>query len=73
MHVPSATPFENLRWTSQDIADAVPLRLHELDLFDAAEYRDVDASANAARFQREPRLRNAYLAAAELPARFGIR
>lgn len=71
MHVPSATPFENLRWTSQDIADAVPLRLHEIDLFDAADARD--ASANAARFQHPPRLRNAYLAASALPARFGIR
>ena len=71
MHVPSATPFEHLRWTSQDIADAVPLRLHEIDLFDAADARG--ASANAARFRQPPRLRNAYLAAAALPARFGIR
>lgn len=71
MHVPSATPFENLRWTSQDIADAVPLRLHEIDLFDAADARD--ASANASSLQHPLRLRNAYLAAAALPARFGIR
>lgn len=73
MHAFLETPFENLRWTSQDIADAVPLRLHQLDIFDAAACSDTDASANAARFQREARLRNAYLATAALPARFGIR
>ena len=71
MHAFLDTPFETLRWTSQDLVDAVPLRLHEIDLFDAAASHA--ASANAARFQREPRLRNAYLAAAALPARFGIR
>ena len=71
MHASLETPFERLRWTSQDIADAVPLRLHELDLFDAADARD--PSANAARFQQPARLRNAYHAAAALPARFGIR
>ena len=71
MHASLETPFERLRWTSQDIADAVPLRLHEIDLFDAADARD--ASANAPRLQHPPRLRNAYLAAAALPARFGIR
>ena len=71
MHASLDTPFETLRWTSQDLVDAVPLRLHQIDLFDAADSNA--ASANAARLQREPRLRNAYLAATALPARFGIR
>ena len=44
MHVPSATPFEHLRWTAQDIADAVPLRLHQIDLFDAASHGNGNAS-----------------------------
>ena len=70
MHVPSATPFENLHWTSQDIADAVPLRLHEIDLFDAATHGDVSA-ANAAR--QRLRIAHGYRAVEPLPARFGIR
>ena len=44
MHVYLATPFDRLQWTSQDIADAVPLRLHEIDLFDAASHDDANAS-----------------------------
>jgi hypothetical protein len=73
MHVFLDTPFEQLRWTSQDIADAVPLRLRDFDLFDATDCRDADASANAARFQRDARLRQGYLAAAVLPGRFNVR
>ena len=52
MHAFLDTPFEALRWTSQDIADAVPLRLHQVDLFDAAG--DRDAGTDAA---NEPRQR----------------
>ena len=70
MHAFLDTPFETLRWTSQDLVDAIPLRLHQIDLFDAAQARD---ATNAARFQQAPRLRNAYLAAAAMPARFDIR
>lgn len=33
--VPAVFPFD-LRWTAQDLADAVPLRLHPLLRFDAA-------------------------------------
>ena len=47
-----ATPFDTLHWTAQDIADAVPLRLHQVDLFDAAG--DRDAGTDAA---NEPRQR----------------
>ena len=73
MHAFLDTPFEHLRWTSQDIADAVPLRLRDFDLFDAADCREADASANAARFQRASRLRQASLGTAALPARFNVR
>ena len=70
MRTPIATPFDQLHWSAQDIADAVPLRLHEIDLFDAATLRDARSSANAS---REPHLRHAYLPNDALPARFGIR
>ena len=50
-----ATPFDTLHWTAQDIADAVPLRLHQVDLFDAAG--DRDAGTDAA---NEPRQRIAH-------------
>ncbi len=70
MHASLESPFERLRWTSQDIADAVPLRLHELDLFDAATHGDANA-ANAAR--QRLRIAHAYRAVEPLPARFGIR
>ena len=30
------SPFETLRWSAQDLADAVPLRLSELFAFDAS-------------------------------------
>ena len=73
MHAFLDTPFEHVRWTSQDIADAVPLRLRDFDLFDAADRGDADASANAARFQRDSRLRQGYLSAAAMPGRFNVR
>ena len=73
MHAFLDTPFEHLHWTSQDIADAVPLRLCDFDLFDATDCRDADASANAARCHRNARLRQGYLAAAALPGRFNVR
>ena len=47
-----ATPFDALHWTAQDIADAMPLRLHQIALFDAADARDNNASA-----ANEPRQR----------------
>ena len=52
MHASPACPFDNLHWTAQDIADAVPLRLHQIALFDAADARDDNASA-----ANEPRQR----------------
>jgi hypothetical protein len=59
-----------LHWTAQQIADAVPLRLHEMFAFDA-NYDDPAAAANTAtsgfRSQRD------YLHMSGLPARFRIR
>ena len=58
-----------LHWTAQQLADAVPLRLHELYAFEAA--RDGRGAANGER-RRRPAA-NAYAAPASLPARFDIR
>ena len=63
-HFPS-----HLHWTAQQLADAVPLRLHELYAFDAA--RDAGGAANSER-RRRP-VASAYAARASLPARFDIR
>ncbi len=59
----------HLHWTAQQLADAVPLRLHELYAFDAT--RDACGAANGGR-RRRP-MANGYAARASLPARFGIR
>ena len=67
MHAILDTPFEHLRWTAQDIADAIPLRLSALQLFDAA-----DDGAVAANRQRL-RIAHGFRAIEPLPARFGIR
>ena len=67
MHASPACPFERLRWTAQDIADAIPLRLSALQLFDAA-----DDGAVAANRQRL-RIAHGFRAIEPLPARFGIR
>lgn len=60
-----------LHWTSQQLADAVPLRLHELFAFDAA-YLGGDRAANGGgrrRGARDP----GYAARSSLPPRFGVR
>ena len=62
-----------LNWTSQDIADAVPLRLFEVFDFDAlrAGLRTTHQNASA----QPPRRawRRAYAAAAALPTRVLVR
>ena len=67
-----ASPFDNLHWNPQDLANAVPVRLHQIDLFDAA-YRDATAPANAARFAFVRCPRAPYTAALALPTTFQIR
>jgi hypothetical protein len=56
-----------LNWTAQELAEAVPLRLHELFSFDAG--RDADAS-NAS--QRLPQ-REGYLPAPTATSLFRVR
>ena len=56
-------------WTAEQIADAVPLRLSELALFDAA--RDADA-LHAANSQRRRARTDGYLPADAQAARFRI-
>jgi hypothetical protein len=51
-----------LHWTAQDLADAVPLHLSELQDFDAGrEIGDPLASANCASHLQRNRLRHDYL------------
>lgn len=58
------------QWTSQDLADAVPLRLHELFDFDAVRDGPVAPSANGEP-QRTWR-RHDYLRLPALPASFRV-
>ena len=62
------SPFDALRWNAQDLADAVPLRLHAL-------FADgVPAvAANEARIGAPRRWHQGYLRQRELPARIRIR
>ena len=56
-------------WTAQQLTDAVPLRLHELYVFDAA----VDGASRAANGERRARpAPDHYVARSQLPARFGV-
>ena len=64
----SAFPFQ-LHWSSQDIADAVPLRLFELFGFDAGA--DIAPCAN--RPQPPRPWHHGYLRANDLPAFIRIR
>jgi hypothetical protein len=55
-------------WTAQQLADAVPLRLHQLFAFDARDGAD-ERAANAARHRaRDAR----YVQRSSLPPRFGV-
>ena len=67
----SVTVFfpSQLHWTSEQLADAVPLRLHQLFAFDAG---DLLGSANAASASRHARSGN-YLPATPAPDVFRIR
>lgn len=62
----------NPQWSSQELADAVPLRLHQLIDFDqvrdAADARSANAGSAA---RRAPRIQR-YLAACALPM-FAVR
>ncbi len=63
-------PFPSqLHWTSHELAEAVPLRLHELFAFDAG--RDAQVASNAGN-QRMPKRRD-YLTASQLSPVFRVR
>ena len=70
MNTRSAFPF-HLYWTSQELTEAVPLRLHALVRFDAAA--DEAANATAAPRSRPSGLRRGYLQRNELPAFVRVR
>lgn len=59
----------HLHWTAQQLADAVPMRLHELFAFDAAR-AELRAAANTPR--ATPR-RDGYLHRAPVFQRFHVR
>ena len=70
MHASLDTPFEHLRWTSQDLVDAVPLRLHQIDFFDAAHHGDAKASNEP---RQRLRIAHGYRSEPAPAARFRIR
>lgn len=70
MHASLDTPFETLHWTSQDLVDAVPLRLHQIDLFDAAIHGDANASNEP---RQRLRIAHGYRCEPASPARFRVR
>ena len=59
-----------LHWSSEQLADAVPLRLHQLFAFDAS-ITGVDESANALPMRRAPA--RPFVPATPAPAVFRIR
>jgi ribose 1,5-bisphosphokinase PhnN len=66
MNATSAFPFR-LHWSAQALADAVPLRVHEL--FEPG----APSAVNQARFTPRPRpLRAGYHAPTPLPSRFRV-
>lgn len=69
MNTITAFPF-HLHWSPQQIADAVPLRLFEADLF--AIGREANASANAGSPPRSKRRVAGYLPKPALPAQFRV-
>ncbi|MGJ7903448.1 hypothetical protein [Lysobacter sp. 1R34A] len=69
-HQAADFPFAPL-WSSQELTDAVPLRLHQLIDFDQARDAGDARSANQAATRRPARIHR-YLAACALPM-FAIR
>ena len=66
-------PFD-LRWTPQDLAEAVPLRLHQMFAFDVdGDTACAMASANSETQARRVGLMHGFLPAADFHPRFTIR
>ena len=72
MQASPASPFDNLHWTAQDIADAVPLRLHQIALFDAADAARDGALPAANGVRARLRIAHGYRAEDALAPRFRI-
>jgi hypothetical protein len=62
--VPS--PFDQLHWTAQELAEAVPYRLHELVRFDAQAIAAANSVTKTAR--RFDLQRRGYAPSGDLPA-----
>ncbi|WP_226469285.1 hypothetical protein [Luteimonas panaciterrae] len=60
------SPFDQLHWTAQELAEAVPRRLHELVRFDAQTHEAANSAAKAVR--RLDWQRRGYAPNGELPA-----
>jgi hypothetical protein len=56
----------HLHWTSQQLAEAVPLRLHEMFAFDAGLQADAAGEA-------QPQPRRDYAPRPPMPERFSVR
>lgn len=69
MNANNAFPF-HLHWNPQQIADAVPPRLFDIDLFAAGH--EADASANAGSPSRGRRRAAGYLPKPGLPVQFRV-
>lgn len=64
----------HLHWNAQQLADAVPARLHELFALDAFDVREAANAMPANRERRNGRATGGYLATAPvLPNRFRFR
>lgn len=65
------TPFHALQWTSEQLADAVPLRLHQVFSIDAL--RDALQAPCANHASPPARRLHSYLGANATPALFRVR
>lgn len=72
MSITNVFPFQ-LHWTSQELAEAVPLRLFELLDFDVHRDNPGMASANVMPRPQRAWLRCGYVRATELPAFIRVR
>lgn len=72
MHASPACPFEHLHWTAEQLADAVPLRLHQIDLFDATDAKGRGALPAANVTRARLRIAHGYRSGDAMVPRFRI-
>ena len=70
MQTSPVCPFEQLHWTAEQLTGAVPLRLHQVDLFDAASHGDATPSNEP---RQRLRIAHGYRSDPAPAARFRIR